>query len=172
MVAVFTGTGPGLLGSSFAQLGGLGLYGNASHGRSGESVSLNAATGNLVISRQDEFLVGLGPDAGVSRIYNSQGAFDVNNDDWRTSFDRRVYNHVAGVSVRRISGDGSDTLYEFDSSSGNYIATDGDGAHDILTLENDVWTWDKDGQVQHLETYIAQGTTNGFPNWQLNTVSD
>lgn len=67
MVAFFTGLGSGLERGSGAHLGSQGLIGNAAFGRSGEKLLLNAATGNLLIAQQDEFLVGRGPDASVSR---------------------------------------------------------------------------------------------------------
>lgn len=60
MVAIMTGTGLGLERVSGMVLGSRGQLGAASFGRYGENVTVNAATGNLVISRTDEILIGLG----------------------------------------------------------------------------------------------------------------
>ena len=88
MVAVFTGLGAGFERSSVAQVGAGGLLGSGAQGRGGDNVSLNAATGNLLISRQDEFLVGRGLDVDISRTYNglsSLNHYDENGDQWRLS---------------------------------------------------------------------------------------
>ncbi len=68
-----------------------GLLGSGTQGRGGDNVSVNAATGNLLISRQDEFLVGRGPDASISRTYNSlaQMSDGDNGDQWQQSTMRR-----------------------------------------------------------------------------------
>ncbi|MFS2319340.1 hypothetical protein RMQ97_15515, partial [Maricaulis sp. D1M11] len=78
MVAIFTGLGSGAQNGSANLLGSAGMLGSANFGRAGENLVVNAATGNLMLSRRDEFLVGLGPDASVSRTYNSLGALDEN----------------------------------------------------------------------------------------------
>ncbi|MEL8056418.1 MAG: hypothetical protein AAGK66_09705, partial [Pseudomonadota bacterium] len=88
MVSVFTGVGPGFERGSGADLGAGGIIGSGGQGRSGEQVSVNGATGNLIISKRDEFLVGHGPDAVVNRVYNSQGSVDHNGDQWRYGFNR------------------------------------------------------------------------------------
>src|SRR5262245_29515959 len=92
MVGIFTGAGVGFERGSGSVLGSMGLLGGSSLGRGNEQVFLNAANGNLMISHQDEFLVGLGPDVAIARTYNSQGDLtDENGDNWRQSTDRRVY---------------------------------------------------------------------------------
>ena len=151
---------------SAAQLGGSGLFGSGVQGRGGDNVSLNAATGNLLINRQDEFLVGRGPDIGISRTYNSLGALDENGDHWRQSTDRRVFGHTgsyntAGATVKRVSSDGSEVVYSYKTVGGvtAYWTTDGAGAHDRLTYSGGVWTW-TDGASQITETYAAYGTNN------------
>ena len=123
MVAVFTGLGAGFERGSRAQLGALGLLGSATLGRGGDQVSVNAATGNLVISRQDEFLVGKGLDANIARTYNSLGDLDDNGDYWRQSTDRRVYSltgtvNTTGSTVKRVAADGSEITYSYQTISG------------------------------------------------------
>jgi len=119
MVSIFSGLGAGLERGSAAQLGGAELLGSGSLGRSQDQVFLNAATGNLLVNQQDEFLVGLGPDAAISRTYNSLGDLtDDNGDNWRQSTDRRIYGLLgtingAGGTAKRSSADGSEITYTY-----------------------------------------------------------
>ena len=141
-------------------------------GRGNEQVLLNAATGNLLISHQDEFLVGLGDDASVTRTYNSLGDLsDENGDNWRYSSDRRVFGltgtaNTAGSTVHRTSADGSDITYAYQTINGvtAYFATDGAGGYDTLTYNGSTWTR-TDGDSRGTETYAAYGTGN----WRITT---
>ncbi|WP_375397984.1 hypothetical protein, partial [uncultured Sphingomonas sp.] len=170
MVAIFTGAGTGAERGSANVLGRAGLLGSGTLGRSGEQVLLNAATGNLMIARQDEFLVGRGPDAVVNRTYNSLGDLsDDNGDNWRQSTQRRVYDlqgtaNTAGSSIKRVAGDGSVTTYSWDGTS--YVSTEGTGAYDHITYDSayNTWKW-HDGDTQAFEVY------NG-PNYQIDQLSD
>ena len=170
MVAIFTGQGAGFERGSGASLGGVGLLGSSGLGRNGAQTFVNAANGNFLITRQDEFLVGLGPDSAISRTYNSQGALDENGDDWRQSTDRRVFGligtaNTAGSSVKRVSADGSEITYSWNGSV--YEALDGAGAYDQLSYSGGVWTW-TDGDSQVEETYQAYGTDN----WRIASKTD
>jgi YD repeat-containing protein len=162
MVAIFTGTGTGAERGSAGVLGASGLLGSGVLGRSGESVLLNAANGNLMITQSDEFLVGRGPDVSISRTYNSQGNFsDENGDNWRQGTDRRVFGltgtvNTAGSTVKRRSGDGSEISYAWDGSA--YVTKEGGGAYDKLayTTTGSQWVW-TDGDSRITETYAADG---------------
>ena len=177
MVALFSGAGVGFERGSGSVLGGAGVLGSASLGRNGEQVYVNAANGNLLISQRDEFLVGRGPDLAIARTYNSLGDLsDENSDNWRQSTDRRIFDWIAGISVKRVSGDGSIITYSWDqlwnNNAGAYVATDGAGAYDTLTQAGNVWTW-TDGSTQVKEKYAAAvGTTLGMTAWRLSEVAD
>lgn len=170
MVAIFTGAGTGFERGSGNVLGSAGLLGVASMGRGGDQVFLNAATGNLLISRQDEFLVGRGPDVGVGRTYNSFGAqSDDNGDNWQQSTDRRIFDLTGtgnswGSTVKRRSADGSEMTYEWNGSA--YATTEGAGSYDTLTYNGSTWTW-TDGDSRVTETYGAYGSY-----WRITAQAD
>ncbi len=170
MVAIFTGLAAGRSSGSAATLGAAGLLGSATQGRGGDQVTLNAATGNLVLSRQDEFLIGRGPDLAIARTYNSLAqAADDNGDQWRQSTDRRVFGlegtaNAAGSTVRRVAGDGAVATYVWQGSY--YETTDGGGSHDRLNYAGGYWTW-TDGDTQVAERYAAHGA-----EWRIDRQTD
>ena len=163
MVAIFTGSGFGFERGSGSVLGGSGLLGSAVQGWGGEGVFVNAGTGNLLLSKQDEFLVGKGPDIGVARTYNSLTTLgDDNGDKWRQSTDRRVYGltgtvNTSGSTVKRVSGDGTEIVYTWDTSASAYVAKDGGGAYDRIVKSGTEWVW-TDGDTQTVERYETTGT--------------
>jgi YD repeat-containing protein len=179
MVAIFTGLGSGYERGSGATLGTMGLLGGASLGRSGEQVFLNAATGNLLINKSDEFLIGRGLDVSISRTYNSLGDLsDDNGDNWRQSTDRRVYGltgtvNAVGSTIKRVSADGSEITYSWDNVNLTYVATGGAGAYDRVFFNSlsNTWIW-TDGDSRVTETYASFGTTNATPSWRLTQASD
>lgn len=161
MVAIFTGAGTGFERGSGTVLGASGLLGSAGFGRGGQQLLLNAANGNLLINRQDEFLVGRGGDVGVSRTYNSQGnQSDDNGDNWRQSTQRAVnpngpINNWGGSVVYR-SGDGSEIIYSWNGSA--YVTTEGSGAYDRITFDGSTFRRvDSDSGV--VETFEYDGAT-------------
>lgn len=154
MVAIVTGNSLGLQSSSVALLGSRGLLGNATVGRGGENVYVNAATGNLVVQRTDEMLIGLGPDDVIARAYNSKGT---STDNWRLSVQRSVTGltgtlNTVGSTITRTDWDGAQVVYGWSASRSAYIATDGGGAYDKLTYNAGVWTW-ADGNSLVVERY-------------------
>lgn len=172
MVAIFTGAGAGTERGSGTLLGNAGLLGSASFGSAGEQIFVNAATGNLVISRSDEFLVGRGPDAAVWRTYNSKLETGVTDDDgmadnWQVNLSRIDGDpaFADSGSVTRIAPDGSRIVYTWrnaylNSTTGAFVATDGAGAHDTITRAgsglNARWVW-TDGDTGRSEEFGKDG---------------
>ncbi|MBN8432173.1 putative Ig domain-containing protein [Microbulbifer salipaludis] len=172
MTAVITSNGLGFLNSSADILGALGQNGQASLGQAGLNSYVNAASGNLFVRQTDELLMGLGLDAGLVRTYNSQGSFTGGmGDQWRLSANRSLVisgdpiNDLENVTIRRVAGDGSDITFTYDATSGEFVAKEGSGAHDVVRYDgtNNAWVFTADdGAVA--ETYNTSG--------QLTKVSD
>ncbi|MFA5711917.1 Ig-like domain-containing protein, partial [Mycolicibacterium sp.] len=153
MVAVVAGTGLGLERSSGFVLGSAGQLGQALVGRGGDNVYVNASTGNLVVQNTDEMLFGLGADSVFDRTYNAQAA----SGNWHRSATRRITGldgtpNTAGSTVKRISWDGSDVTYTYDAALGAYVAREGEGGYDRLSLAGQTWTW-TDGASRTVELY-------------------
>jgi YD repeat-containing protein len=182
MVAIVTGKGTGLERSSAFVLGSQGQLGSSLQGRGGDGVFVNAASGNLVITRQDEFLIGLGPDAAISRTYNSLATVGDgdNNDNWRASVYRQVTGlsgtyGASGTTVKRIDWDGSETLYTWDANFistgvGAYVAKDGDGAYDTLVYGSSQWTW-QDGDSRIRDIYNSSGKLTSTSDLDGNSLT-
>lgn len=160
MVAIVSGNGLGLFNSSLGLLGAGGATGQATLGRGGEGVYLNAATGNLILQRQDELLIGPGQDIGLVRTYNSQGQMtDDNGDNWRLGVHNRIgvlsgAIGAAGSSIRRTGSDGVELVYSYDTALGRYVNKDGAGSFDYLDYNSaaGTWTW-TDGNSRVTEIY-------------------
>ncbi len=174
MVSIVTGNGAGLVNSSKDVLGGAGEIGQAAWGRAGERVTVNAATGNLVVQDRDEYLVGIGADVDLLRTYNSQGGWegDGTADGWRIGY----YRHVSGLSgsvnsagstIKRTDADGHEALYTFDAGSGKYLTSEGAGQFDSLRFSGGAWTW-TDGDTGTTESYALD--TSGA--YRLTLVTD
>lgn len=178
MVAVVSGSGLGLFGSSVTGLGGAGVSGNAGLGRGGDRVYVNTATGNLIVQSQDEVLRALGLDLALIRTYNSQGLLDDDNaDNWRLGVHQRVSIlagtvNTSGSTVAKVFGDGREVLYTYDSTLSLYVSTEGAGAHDTLSYNSSTtqWTW-TDGSVRNSETYDNNGRLLSSVDADGNAVS-
>ena len=174
MTAIVAGEGLGLLNTSLG-LGAHGAVGEASWGRNGERVVVNASTGNLVVQQQDEWLIGVGPDLNLVRTYNSQGGEDYDNgDQWRLGFNRRVYGlnlpvNTTDSTVKRIDDDGLERTYKWNGTA--YVSKAGPGTYDKLAWDGSKWTW-TDGDTQTSETYEAMVGAGSSGKYRLKTVAD
>src|ERR1044072_1247713 len=171
MVAIITGNGTGIERSSAFVLGSRGKLGSETLGRDDEGVYVNAANGNLVITRQDEFLIGLGPDLSLDRTYNSQATVSDgdNNDKWRMGVYRRINGTAGAATVTRIDWDGSQTVYPH-ASGNHYICRGGGGAYDTLSYTGSQWTW-TDGDTLIKDTYDSTGKLLNTKDADTNTIS-
>ncbi|WP_172200541.1 DUF6531 domain-containing protein [Niveibacterium sp. COAC-50] len=177
MVGIVAGNGLGLSTSSRAVLGKEGAQGDASFGIAGERISVNASNGNLVVQHTDEELAAIGPDLGLLRTYNSQGAADGdNNDGWRVSYYRQINGleggtNVSGSAICRVDGDGATSRYLFDDGRGLYVLSNGTGGDDTLQFDvvSNTWTW-RDGDLPLNEVYEQDPA--GGSNWRLTSVRD
>lgn len=163
MVAVVAGNGLGLFNTSLSILGGAGVSGQSVLGQGGARSFVNAATGNLVLQMQDEWLSGRGSDLQHVRTYNSLGELvDPDEDGWHWGYEQTVRLtagtiNQAGSRVTRTDGDGHETVYDWNNS--RYVSTEGSGAHDTLVYDpnpqdpqNPQWAW-TEGTTQLVETY-------------------
>lgn len=160
MVAVVVGSRLGLEQTSAFVLGSRGQIGSAGMGRAGENIFVNGATGNVVVTSRDEFLIGLGPDSSLTRTHNSLATADGDNgDNWRQGVARKVTGltgtaNQPGSTITRTDWDGSEIVYTWKSAKSAYETTEGGGAYDLLTYAGSTWTW-TDGDSQVVEKYDA-----------------
>lgn len=175
MVAVVTGNNLGLVAGSAGVLGSNGQLGSAATGRGGDAAFVNATTGNLTIQRQDELLIGVGPDIGIVRTYNSKGTFDFdNNDNWQISLYRRVFGvtgtvNTAGSTIKRTGADGAELIHTYDTTLAKYVNKDGSGSFNTLTYNagTNAWTW-VNGDSRTTEAYELQTTGT----YRIKTLAD
>ncbi|WP_229008412.1 LysM peptidoglycan-binding domain-containing protein [Methylophilus sp. Leaf408] len=181
MVALVTGNGVGLGNSSASVLGQAGQLGIGQLPGAAGNAYVNASNGNLIIQRQDELLIGRGPDIGVYQTYNSKGTLDFDNgDNWQLSLYRQISGltgsgvNTAGSTITRTSGDGTTSIYTYDDVSRKYISKDGSGSYDTLSYNSasKVWTW-QDGDSRITESYsTSDATVSGTSKWRITTVTD
>lgn len=176
MVAVISGSGLGIFGSSVSALGGIGGSGNTAPGRGNDRVYVNTATGNLIVQSQDERLTALGLDLNLVRTYNSQGLLDDDNgDNWRLNVHQRVYNltgivNTVGSRIIKVFGDGREVTYEYNSTRNAYVSSEGSDAHDTLSFSDNAWTW-REGTTRVAETYDSNGRLTSARDADDNTVT-
>jgi hypothetical protein len=166
MVAIVTGNGFGLERSSGFVLGSRGQLGTPALGRANDGVTVNAATGNLIISNTDEMLFGLGLNEAATRTYNSLTTFGDhdNNDKWQEGYARHIETYTgtlnsSGSTVTLIDWDGSDVTYSWNTTRSAYVSKEGAGAYDTLTWNSgtSAWTW-TDGDSRVTDTFKPSGS--------------
>lgn len=149
MVAIVAGNGLGLERSSAKALGSRGQLGSAFLGRNSEAVSVNAATGNLIIQNTDEVLIGRGPDATFNRTYNSLGAYTnlagaADPDNWLVSTQRKVKltgtANTAGSTATLTDWDGSVVTFAYDAASTSYKSGELAYLNQRITLAGNTFT--------------------------------
>ena len=118
-----------------------------------ESVSVNIATGNLVIQDIDDTLVSHGADMHVLRTYNSQGALNTNGKWWLST--PTITQRDASTLIR-TDRDGQQKIYAWDSARNQFVATYGDGAFDTITRQDWGWSW-RDGSSGMVDAYAFNG---------------
>lgn len=155
MVAIFTGQGSGAQRGSGAVLGGVGVIGSGTAGRSGKQVMLNAANGNLMIQQADTMLVGRGADVAVARSYNSKADPNQSGGSGPWTQNSRKIDATeaigrAGSKIKLYDTDGSVITYEWDGSG--YTTTAGSGAYDRIVERNGKWIR-TDGDTRTTEEY-------------------
>lgn len=165
MVGIVAGSALGTSLGSAAVLGARGLSGQARSGRGSDEAYVNAYTGNLVLSAQDDLLSGRGFDAAAVRTYNSQGKLnDDNGDNWSSGAYAQQLRltgtrNTAGSTLTRIARDGAEAVYAWDATRAAYVSTAGAGAYDTLVYDtpstNYVWT---DGDTGAQERYESAAT--------------
>lgn len=155
MVAVFTGAERGLERGSGTILGNAGLVGNSAFGQAGLQVFANAANGNLVVRQKDAMLVGRGPDADVTRTYNSQGSNGnlAGNNFWGAGEQWLNVSNVTASGGTATLGrqDGSTVSFGWDGSK--FVSNDGAGAYDTLRKQADGSYIFTDGATLTTESY-------------------
>ncbi|HWD29795.1 MAG TPA: LysM peptidoglycan-binding domain-containing protein, partial [Rhizomicrobium sp.] len=169
MVAIVSGLNLGVSTNSGFVIGSRGQVGSAAFGPDGEDITVNAATGNLNITRNDEIVIGGGVPVDIVRNYNSLGGHvDDNGDNWNIGNGKVITGLVgsagaAGSYVYRVDWDGSRTKYAFNGT--NYVSTAGGDAYDTLSYVSDDtgarWVW-TDGATNTAETYSI-GTNPNDP---------
>jgi YD repeat-containing protein len=177
MVAIVTGNGLGLFNTSLNVLGGAGALGQGWLGQARGRAYVNAASGNLILQSLDQQLSGRGADLNLLRSYNSLGqASGQALEGWRWDGERRVQLvsgtlNQAGSIIKRIGGDGAETLFTWNGS--RYVSKDGNGAHDTLEYNASApasqrWTW-TDGSTRQVEQYETTAESN---TWRLKSRID
>ena len=167
MVAIVTSNGLGLAQSSAFVLGAQGQIGQASLGRAGENVFVNAATGGLTVGKVDEMVFGTGPDMGLGHAIDEFG-------DRHVGTRKSVSGYGSTSSpMYRTDWDGSFIEYLWDASRSAYVADDGEGSYDILYQQSSQWIWeDGSSNAKEVYEYDPISTVTNPGRWRILSQTD
>ncbi len=180
MTQIFTGQGLGLHGSSLG-LGSYGPKGAAALGQGGESVYVNAANGNLVLSQSDGFLADIGFGLDLFQTYNSRGE----SNPWCFNFQSRLEvsgtMNTEGSSVTRIDEDGHRSRFIFNSIRQAYLPEEGGTAQLIYSQSG--WTYregsqktayhyNQDGLLKEIRDLDGHSVLFNYQDNHLSTIVD
>ena len=172
MVSIVSGDSLGLSLGSLANLDQEGAGNAAPVGRNGERAYVNAATGNLVLQRQDDYLSSRGADLSVLRTYNSRGVLAGGGAvGWALGSTRQRLDNGSAGNIIRTDRDLAQAVYSWDAARALYATTAGAGADDTLVRNADgssVWT---DGDSGAREFYDASGRLVGSADAQGNAIT-
>ncbi|WP_137940501.1 DUF6531 domain-containing protein, partial [Chitinivorax sp. B] len=159
MVAITNGSQLGVLAGALEMSSGRVRFGQQQTG-----LSVNAATGNLVVQDRDDMLMGRGLGLGVLRTYNSQGRQDDDNhDNWRVGVYKQLRAESGvvgqvGSTLIRVREDGSEVRYRFDGANGGYRSDDEALEQGQIAVQGGEWVWtNHDGSVSERYDSLHQG---------------
>ena len=149
MAAVIVGNGYGLLTNTLRDSTGDDKVFNQANPK------VNVTNGNLVLQKQDQFIVNAGEDFDLLRTYNSQG-YQAGMDAWRFFFQRALVNlpsvvNAPGSQVTLRNDDGAEFVFHYDEVSSSYFSSDGAGADEKIQFDVDKGQWlhFHDGGIAH-----------------------
>jgi YD repeat-containing protein len=171
MVSVIGEQGLGLFGHTQLGLGQSSTLGDAK-----TRLTVNAATGNLVITRRDDTLAGNGIDTDLLRTYNSQGTLNQGSvGQFRFGFDQSLSDFPADKTsgtIIRNDGEGLAATFTWNDSQQRYISTSGNGSFDTLHFDtaNNQWVF-TDGESLTTEIYDQAGQLQSITDKEGQTLS-
>ena len=171
MVSVIGEQGLGLFGHTQLGLGQSNTLGDAK-----TRLTVNAATGNLVITRRDDTLAGNGIDTDLLRTYNSQGTLNQGSvGQFRFGFDQSLSDFPADKTsgtIIRNDGEGLAARFTWNDSQQRYISTSGNGSFDKLHFDtaNNQWVF-TDGESLTTEIYDQAGQLQSITDKEGQTLS-
>ncbi|KUI97041.1 DUF6531 domain-containing protein [Vibrio sp. MEBiC08052] len=160
MAGLIFGSDLGLTDSSLRMLKDHFNHGRASLRQGGIGYYVNASTGNLVLTDEDDVLVGRGLDIVAERTYNSQGDWsDSDANGWRFGFERQLILRSQS-SLTLLRGDGSRVTYRLHGSTYQNQGFEDESGQFVKSGSQYVYTNRKTGaqDVYNADGYLISST--------------